>query len=83
MPGGLIDDDPANGVLVAQVRPFGTLPAEIPSAAAPLISDGRRASCPFQPEARRRMWVRTRPGPRREGKGPPVEIIGMKRLDVP
>jgi len=36
MPGGEINVDPANGVLVVQVRYFGAVPAEIP-AAPPLL----------------------------------------------
>ncbi|WP_456751570.1 MULTISPECIES: hypothetical protein [unclassified Bradyrhizobium] len=37
----MIDDDPANGVLVAQVRSFGAVPAEIPAAPAPVTSGPR------------------------------------------
>jgi len=36
----MIDVDPANGVLVVQVRPFGAIPAEIPSDRAALNARG-------------------------------------------
>ncbi|MGF6311414.1 hypothetical protein ABIB82_005389 [Bradyrhizobium sp. i1.8.4] len=43
----MIDDDPANGVLVVQVRFFGAVPAEVPSPPAPLMAKARRESVPF------------------------------------
>jgi len=39
MPRGMIDVDPADGVLVVQVRSFGTIPAEVPSVPAPLRAE--------------------------------------------
>ena len=52
MPGGEINVDPANGVLVVQVRYFVAVPAEIPAAPPLLTSGGRRGAWLVQPETR-------------------------------